>query len=1376
MTDRTPEVTDRPANRADSASWRGLDPQQKRAYLAQLMRQKTARDAVAHDAATLVPRPEQWHEPFPLTDVQQAYWLGQSDAFGLGNVATHMYSEVDVEQLDLDRFAVAMDRIIRHHPMLRAVILPDGAQRILSDVPDYRPRVVDLRGQPEPTVQNELARIRAELSHQVIPPDRWPMFDCVIAIRDPHIVRLHLSFSLLILDAWSIKLVLAQWALLYQFPALELPPFEITFRDVVLHQEARKATPAYERAKNYWSQRLADIPPAPDLPLVCDPNAVHQPRFARRATSLDAMRWSRIKDRAAANGLRPSAVLLAAFGDVLRAWSRSSRFTINLTLFNRPAIHPQIGDLVGDFTSLTLLAADCRQPESFLDRVRRLQDQLGQDLDHADFNGIEVLRELWRRFDRPPGTVMPIVFTSVVSKSSLADDVPLGEVVYGISQTPQVWLDHQIFERGGALTYNWDYVEQLFPEGLVDDMFDAYSLFLRRLSEEDDAWHQRVRRHLPEAQLRQRRAVNATVKPFPDVRLESLFFDAARKHPNSLAIAAADRTFTYAELADLVRHAAGQLRACGARPNSLVAVVMEKGWEQVVAVLAILHAGAAYLPIDPALPDERIGYLLSNGEVNLALTQPSYRNSPFWPDAVRRIAIEPEPVPSSPDEPPPPSSTDDLAYVIYTSGSTGQPKGVMITHRAAVNTILDMNDRFSVGPDDRVLSLSSLSFDLSVYDIFGLLAAGGAVVLPDPADSRNPDRWLELIDRHRVTLWNTVPSLMEMLVEATHGRQRDQHPLRKVFLSGDWIPVSLPERISHAFPNADVVSLGGATEAAIWSIYHPVAPHDRNAPSIPYGRPLANQSWHVLHDDGLPCPVWVPGELYIAGKGLALGYWKDPAKTDARFIRHPHTGERLYRTGDWGRYLPNGDIEFLGREDTQVKILGHRIELGEIEAALLEHDDLRAAVVCAVGDPRGHRRLLAFVVPKDPARRAELETSGDVPAFLAKKLPHYMVPGEIHWLEELPLTANGKVDRAALARKAEQLKSSTGDNLSHDAELDELARQVLAVISAEMSMPQLTATENLMHVGASSIDMIRLANRFEEEFGFRPNLPDFFRNPTVLGLAELLRDRRANPAGEPSQSSSPTSTLSVILDPAEREAFKQQQLGLRRFPNDAPVAPLPELPLDEERRVAFGARRSRRQFLREPIPAADLSTLLGGLQQLNLDGHPKYRYGSAGGLYPVQTYLHLKHGAVAGFDAGVFYYDPVRHALVSVAPGIEIDREIHQTHINQPTFDQCGFSIFLIGAPAAIEPLYGELSRHFITLEAGAMTQVLEEIAARMQIGLCQIGWINFDRIRPLFGLDESQFLVHSLVGGRIAPDLVFPSLTLPVPEKIDVEYQEGEL
>ncbi|MEO7827677.1 MAG: amino acid adenylation domain-containing protein, partial [Allosphingosinicella sp.] len=582
----------------------------------------------------------------------------------------------------------------------------------------------------------------------------------------------------------------------------------------------------------------------------------------------------------------------------------------------------------------------------------------------------------------------------------------------------QVWLDFQVGEEQGRLAFNWDAVEDLFPAGLLDDMFGAFQALLRSLIDDATAWNLPSRAGLPLEQLRLRLEANATAAPVSTLLLHELFEEQVRRDPGRLAVAAAGARMTYGELDRLASRLAGRLHRAGARPNQLVAVVMEKGWEQIVAVLAVLKSGSAYLPLDPDLPAERLRHLLEHGEVELALTQPWLDESLAWPAGIERFRVdggggeERELV----DDGAPPAALqglEDLAYVIFTSGSTGLPKGVAIDHRGAVNTILDVNRRFQVGPGDRVLALSSLSFDLSVYDIFGLLAAGGCVVIPERTAQRNPDRWYELLREERVTLWNSVPALMQILAE--YAADRGAPPLsalRVALLSGDWIPVTLPGQVWALAPEARVISLGGATEASIWSVLYPIDRVNPEWKSIPYGRPMDNQTMEVLDASLAPRPAWVPGDLYIGGIGLAQGYWRDEEKTAASFIVRPETGERLYRTGDLARWLPDGHLEFLGREDSQVKVQGYRIELGEIEAALEQHPAVRHGIALAVGAGNS-RRLVACVIGEGPAAPV-----GEAPARVAPAAaPAALAQGGRIAEGNVPLAALGELLGSLLQRR-----------------------------------------------------------------------------------------------------------------------------------------------------------------------------------------------------------------------------------------------------------------------------------------------------------------------------------------------------------------------
>jgi SagB-type dehydrogenase family enzyme len=667
-----------------------------------------------------------------------------------------------------------------------------------------------------------------------------------------------------------------------------------------------------------------------------------------------------------------------------------------------------------------------------------------------------------------------------------------------------------------------------------------------------------------------------------------------------------------------------------------------------------------------------------------------------------------------------------------------------------VNTLLDINERFAVGPSDRVLAISSLSFDLSVYDFFGTLAAGAAVVLLSPDLARDPAHWLAQAGRHRVSIWNSVPALLGMLVEYAESEGMAlPASLRLAMLSGDWIPVTLPNRVRGHLPALRVVSLGGATEASIWSICFPIGEVPPDWRSIPYGKALKNQRFYVLDDFLQQRPVWVPGQLYIGGIGLAKGYWRDEAQTAASFITHPLSGERLYRTGDMGRYLPDGNIEFLGREDNQVKVQGYRIELGEIEAALEDHPAVEAAVVRAWGAAQGEKRLAAYVVADLAAPDA-----GELSRHLAGKLPSYMVPASFTFLDALPLSANGKVDRSRLPEPVRD-QEEAGPALVLEGPEE---HRIVAIVEDALELDGIGPVANLLNLGATSIDVVRIGNALSGELGFRPHLAQLLAQPTLANLIAMYREDRGRKlitetaqraaAGAQDQAiEDRTIEDRTIEDPGAREAFKARRLGRRVLPAAGPAVALP-LPADDAFARRFSEYRSVRRFRQDAVEVRLLADLLACLSQGSLDGAPKYQFPSAGGLYPVQTYLYVKPDRVQGMAAGAYYYDPGGHRLVPTGRGRSLDADAYDYFVNRPTFEGAAFALFFVAELAAIQPMYGEKSLDFCHIEAGAMAQLLTAAAAELGLGLCGIGSVDPGQVAPLLELGPTHRAIYSMVGG----------------------------
>ncbi|REE95073.1 non-ribosomal peptide synthetase [Thermomonospora umbrina] len=951
---------------------------------------------------------------FPLTPLQTAYWIGREPSFPLGGVATFYYREYDRvpgaegPEADLTRLTAAWNRLVEHHPMLRMIVDAQGRQRILPATEPYEIAVDDLRDAGAEGARERLERLRYERSHQVRPADRWPLFDLRAAFLPDGRTRLFLGIDVLALDLAGWMQILAEWGRLVADPSTELPASAVSFDELVRRRhadpdEARNR----ERDMEYWRGRA--LPSGPRLPWAEDLAEVRSHRFARSAAELDVAEWRALRDRAAERGLSPTGVLLAAFGLVLARWGADEAFCLNTTLFDRPD-DPELAHLVGDFTSTVLVEfprVDLREWNGFERFAASINRRFWTDMEHRTVSGVEVLRETGGA-DLTP--THPVVFTSGLGLAD-PDTAPagwLGEEVFGISQTPQVALDHIVHDEGGRLRIAWDAVEGVFPDGFVDGMRDAHLTLLRGLATEAGAWNDPALgwdpTFLPGSPL--------DVRPFPAAGplLDDPLRAAARALPKNPALLDTSRSLTHGELAERRGRVGSALTELGVGPGDLVAVAFPKGIEQVTALLGVCAGGAGYVPVEPTWPESRVASVCEQAGVRHAVVPDDLALR--WPSdvTVHRLSVL-EKGGAQPTRTPRP---DDLAYVIFTSGSTGRPKGVAIEHRAARTTIDDLIDRFPVGPDDRVLGLSAFSFDLSVHDIFGVAGTGAALVLPDADRQRDPGHWLDLMEKHRVTVWNTAPALMEMLVEYAEiepERARAAlEPLRLVFLSADWIPVTLPDKVRALAPNARLVGLGGATEASIWSICFPIGEVPPSWPSIPYGRPLRGQSFHILDAEGRPCPVGRPGELHIGGDGLARCYIGDDRQTRERFIAHPVLG-RLYRTGDLGRWRPDGNIEFMGRLDRQVKIRGHRIELGEVESVLDRVPGVRHSVALSVRGPDDRPRLVGYLVAADAANPPDDER---LIAHLRERVPDYMVPSRFVRLDAFPVTENGKIDYKAL--------------------------------------------------------------------------------------------------------------------------------------------------------------------------------------------------------------------------------------------------------------------------------------------------------------------------------------------------------------------------
>jgi amino acid adenylation domain-containing protein len=612
--------------------------------------------------------------------------------------------------------------------------------------------------------------------------------------------------------------------------------------------------------------------------------------------------------------------------------------------------------------------------------------------------------------------------------------------------------------------------------------------------------------------------------------MHQLFEEQVLRSSESAAVIDRDGVtqWTYEELNKHSNRLAGLLRKRGLKPGGLIAVIMDRSIHMVAAVMGILKAGGAYVPLEPYLPDERIRKLLESLHIETIIVNEAQLlkvnriSQPLpglthlvCPDKNPAVELETDlftgkeligPVELAQENvknPAPAAKSGDISYIIFTSGSTGTPKGVVETHRPVINVIEWVNKTFGVGYPDKLLFVASLGFDLSVYDIFGILASGACLRVVGAEDIKDPGKLLDIIMIERITFWDSAPAALQQLAPFLPEVASYAEPgrLRLVFLSGDWIPVSMPDALREAFEGVRVISLGGATEATVWSNYYPIGEVDPSWPSIPYGKPIQNAKYYILDRNLEVCPLRVPGDLYIGGECLAVEYINDTALSAHKFIANPfENGEKIYRTGDIARWFEDGNMQFLGRKDQQVKIRGYRIELGEIESQLTSHPQVSDGIVLDRVDGTGNKYLCAYYVSKVKGEEIDRE---ELKEYLLRELPEYMIPAYFIAIEKIPLTANGKLDRKGLPEPEASSESGVefmAPENETQAKLVEVWAQVLGVEKEKIGI-----TADFFQLGGHSLNATMVISRIHKEFNVKVPLAEIFNSPTIRELSRKIK-------------------------------------------------------------------------------------------------------------------------------------------------------------------------------------------------------------------------------------------------------------------------------
>jgi amino acid adenylation domain-containing protein len=1060
----------------------------------------------------------------PLSFAQQRLWF--LDRFQPGSSAYNLPVGIRARgPLEVAALARTRNEILRRHEVLRTIFaVREGVP--VQVVAEYRPQplpLIDLGSLPEPQREREARRLadaEAELPFDLAagPPSRASLLrlapdDHVALLTQHHIVS----------DGWSQQLLIGEVVAIYRAflagEASPLPTLPIQYADFAHWQRHYLTGEMLEPQLAYWRRRLAGAPPL-ELPADRPRPAVQSFRGRVQGFALPASPLPALIALGRRRGATLFMLLLAVFKALLHRYTQQTDLVMGTPVANRARV--EIESLIGFFVNTVVLRTEVDGLESFTDLLERVRDGALAAFSHQDLPFEHLVDVLQPQRDTSHQPIFQVVFM-LETWGGAALELP--------------GLDLSAFEAEGTTAkFDLTLLLQQTPSGLRGaceyntDLFDRSTIerltgHLRRLLEAVADGPERPFGELPLLSAAERRQMVAEwndtdAETSAGPTIHALFEERAARDPAAPAVLFHAASVSYSELDRRAGHLALLLQWLGIGPGSYVGVYLSRSDAMVTAVLGVLKAGAAYVPLEASFPAQRLCWILSALEISCVITEPSRLDllaglaaeAPALRDLVLTTGREPADreglqVWSLPEfEPPAPAclpevSGDDAAYVIFTSGSTGVPKGVLVRHRAAVNLIDWVTRRFAFGPSDRVLFVTALGFDLSVFDLFGLLAAGGSIRVASESDLQDPERLVQMLRGDGITFWDSAPAALQQL--APFLPVADAGELRLVFLSGDWIPLWLPDGMRRAFPNAQVVSLGGATEATVWSNYFPVAEVPPHWVSIPYGRPIQNARYHVLDGFLDPCPIGVAGDLHIAGGCLASEYAREPALTAERFLPDrfaSQPGARMYATGDRARYWPDGNLEFLGRLDHQVKIRGFRIELGEISTVLGQHAGVRDCAAVVREDTPGDRRLVAYFVPDPDAAPSE-------PAlreFARERLPEYMVPAAFVALPALPVTANGKLDRQALPRP-ERVPGLDDAFLPQRSPIEELLAAIWADV---LGVERVAARDDFFELGGHSLLATQVISRLREAFRIDLPLRVLFEAPTLAALAERVGEAR----------------------------------------------------------------------------------------------------------------------------------------------------------------------------------------------------------------------------------------------------------------------------
>lgn len=1030
--------------------------------------------------------PEERYNRHPMTDLQIAYYIGRSSDTELGGNPTRGYSEIICKDYDHSQMGKAINKLFSLHDILRCYFNEDGTQQVVPAFTYDNFLLEDISHMDEDAQNEYLLKKRDRIFNSLFDVHKLPLvhFEATKCSEEKTII--HFSHDGMIIDGWSHEVLIYDLDRYYLDPEKEFASPKVLFLDYVRYLEQIKDTDKYQEDKEYWMGRMSENFSKPSLPLRQDPSNIRDVNTRQVVKFIDGKTWEAVQSFAYKNKLTPFSVIFTAFGKAILKYSTNKQFLINMPVSVRPSIHPDIDELLGECSNFFLFNFDGSKSESLLTNALENQQKVAEIMQHNYFMGTDCIRELQKK----EGAVVaaPIVFTSIIDVPNRPKEKL--EKVYTKTHTSQVWIDAIAMRNGDGIMLTMDCVDQLFEEEVTDGIGDTFVMLLNKIREDEDFWSNSddVALTASEKKIISACIDNSTEAEMP--RLSELFMDSYHANSDKVAILASDSSYTHKQAYNMAACLSESIRANA--DSGAVAVFLEKGIYQPIAALACVMSGCAYYPIDLELPIEQVSACVRNSDASVIITSSNQLEKLNEITGCKLVVADTQDYTCEYDVVFADTNADSISYIINTSGTTGNPKSIRLKQSGVVNCLLETTKFCGISNEDRFLAVTNYCHDMSVFDMFEPFVCGGAIVVPDWNKEKDPFHWFELIRKHRVSFWNSVPALLEILLESdSYSGKTDFENVRNIFLGGDRISVASMKKARQLFENAKISSCGGPSETTIWNIWHPIIEEDLNGTYIPYGKPIAYTNYYILDDEGKLCPPYKEGTMFVEGIGVAEGYINLESETREKFVTI--NGKRLYNTGDRGMYLKNGDIRILGRVDRQVKINGKRIELEGISEVMNTVNGISSSAV--ILDERG-TTLSAFYVSDIDIPEVEITEE------LKRKLPSYMIPVRFIRIETLPLTKNGKVDVVALSAIAANVVTSENNVIEEDA--SELDLELLEICREVLGNPDFTLNDTFFEMGGNSIFAIKILKIIKKKYGVYLTIYDILNTPEIQSWSKLI--------------------------------------------------------------------------------------------------------------------------------------------------------------------------------------------------------------------------------------------------------------------------------